>query len=89
MKTIEQLQADMNNLLDDKAQIEQRIRDTQCALSRLILDAYPHKEGDVIKSKRGDAKVKSVIVGEDGEVFMLIRYRLPSGRWSNKTSYHW
>jgi hypothetical protein len=86
---IEKLKAEMVALHNAKVDLERRTAETERALEQMIIALYPRRDGDVFTTSDGDkVKIDRVIVGTDYEVFMTVHHRLPSGRWSKRTSYY-
>jgi hypothetical protein len=90
MKTIAELKADLTVLDAQRIDIMVRMMAISDEIEQRIVAAYKHKPGDVFTTERGvSLKVKDVAVDSDGDVFMTVHEKLPSGRWSSKTILHW
>jgi hypothetical protein len=90
MKTIEQLKADLTALNDERTNITVRMMAITDEIEQRLVAAYKHKPGDIIDIGRGHVgKVKDVAVDSDGDVFVTVHEKLPSGRWSSKTILYW
>jgi len=89
MKTIEQLKADLNSLNDERTNITVRMMAITDEIEQRMLETSQHKVGDIIKDNRGrDVRVCTVFAC-DGDVYVMINHRLPSGGWSKKRSTYW